>query len=242
MSKASVSATIALIVGSMFIVGCATKGYVRKSVEPIDQKVDQVDKSSQQRDAQQTADLGKTNQQVDENERKLSATDEIAKTADNEAKGATAKADQNAKDVGQVRGDLRNVVANIDDYKPAGDPVVVHFGVNKDTLTKDEKAKLDEIATQTGLLQRYFITVEGFTDQTGNAAYNDQLSRERANQVISYLVGTHDIPVYRIHTIGLGEQKLIDEGKGKKAREESRRAEITIYSAKPLSASSTPEN
>jgi OmpA-OmpF porin, OOP family len=114
--------------------------------------------------------------------------------------------------------------------------------VNKDTLTKDEKAKLDQVATQTGSLQRYFITVEGFTDQTGSASYNDQLSRERANQVISYLVGSHDIPVYRIHMVGLGEQKLIDEGKGKKAREESRRVEITIYSAKPLSASSTTGN
>ena len=55
--------------------------------------------------------------------------------------------------------------------------------------------------------------------------------------MISYLVGSHDVPVYRIHMVGLGDQKLIDEGKGKKAREASRRAEITIYSAKPLTAS-----
>ena len=60
--------------------------------------------------------------------------------------------------------------------------------------------------------------------------------------MISYLVGSHDIPVYRIHMVGLGEQKLIDEGKGRKAREESRRVEITIYSAKPLSASATGAN
>src|SRR5262249_20376668 len=156
-----------------------------------------------------------------------------------EAKSATAKGNQNSKEIGDLRTDLRGIVANIDDYKPMGDPVVVHFAVNKDTLTKDEKAKLDELASQTGSLQRYFITVEGFTDQTGDAAYNDQLSRNRANQVISYLVGSHDIPVYRIHMVGLGEQKLVDEGKGRKARQESRRVEITVYTAKPLSASST---
>lgn len=237
MSKVSLTATVALAAGSLFIAGCATKGYVRKSIEPIDQKVEQVDQNSQKRDSSQVADIGKTNQTLDEDEKKLSATDEIAKTADATSKGAMSKANQNSKDLS----DLRTVVANIDDYKPMNSSVV-HFGINKDTLTKDEKAKLDDVATQVGSLQRYFITVEGFTDQTGGAAYNDQLSRQRANQVISYLVGSHDIPVYRIHMVGLGEQKLIDEGKGRKAREESRRVEITVYTAKPLSASATGGN
>lgn len=238
MSKASLSATIALAVGSLFIAGCATKNYVKQTISPVDKKIDQVDQNSQKRDSQQVSDINKTNQQVDEDEKKLSATTEVARTADNESKSATAKANQNAKDLN----DLRNVVANIDDYKAAAGPTVVHFKINKDTLTEEEKAKLDQVATQVASMQRYFITVEGFTDQTGTKAYNDQLSRQRADQVISYLVGSHDIPVYRIHMVGLGEQKLIDEGKGKKAREQSRRVEITVYGAKPLSASGAGGN
>jgi len=235
MSKVGISATIILAVGSLFVAGCATKGYVRKSVEPVDQKVDQVDQASQKRDQSQVADLQKTNQVVDDHERRISATTEIAKTADETSKGAMTKANQDAKDTAALRSNLQDIVANIDDYKPVN-TAVVHFKVNQRQLSKDEKAKLDEVASQAGSLPRYFITVEGFTDQTGDAAYNDQLSRERANAVISYLVGAHDIPVYRIHVVGLGEQKLIDEGKGKKAREESRRAEVTVYSAKPLTA------
>ncbi len=231
MSKAILSATITLALGSLFITGCATKNYVKQTVQPVSDKVEQVDKSSQSRDSSQVADINKTNQTVDEDEKKLSATDEIAKTADTTSKGAMAKSNQNTKDIN----DLRSVIANIDDYKPAGQ-TVVHFAVAKDTLTKDEKAKLDEVATQIGSQSRYFITVEGFTDQTGDKAFNDRLSRSRADQVISYLVGSHDIPVYRIHTVGLGDQKLIDEGKGKKAREASRRVEITVFTAKPLTA------
>ena len=237
MSKGMLSATIALAVGSLFIAGCATKNYVKQSITPVDQKIDQVDKSSQSRDSSQVADINKTNQVVDEDEKKLSATNEIAMGADNTSKGAMAKSNQNSKDIN----DLRNVIANIDDYKP-GTQVVVHFAIAKDTLTKDEKAKLDEVATQISGQARYFITVMGYTDQTGTAAYNDRLSRARADQVISYLVGSHDIPVYRIHTVGLGEQKLIDEGKGKKAREASRRVEITVYTAKPLTTSATGGN
>lgn len=237
MSKAILSATITLAVGTLFIAGCATKNYVKQSIQPVDQKIDQVDKSSQTRDSSQVADISKTNQVVDDDEKKLSRTDEVARTADTEAKGAMAKTNQNAKDLN----DLRNVVANIDDYKPAGQ-TVVHFAVAKDTLSKDDKAKLDEVATQLGSQARYFITVEGFTDQTGDKSFNDKLSQARANSVISYLVGSHDVPVYRIHMVGLGDQKLIDEGKGKKAREASRRVEITVYTAKPLSASATGGN
>lgn len=231
MRKASLFTTAALAAGLLSIAGCATKGYVRQTVAPIDQKVAEVDKNSQSRDAQQVSDINKTNQAVDETDRKLSSTDEIAKSADSTSKNALAKADQNARGLG----DLRMIIANIDDYKPSGEPIVVHFVVNKFMLDKEDKAKLDAVASQVGSTPRYFITVEGYTDQTGSAAYNQQLSRRRADSVISYLVGSHNLPIYRIHTVGLGEQKLIDEGKGKKAREESRRVEVTIYTAKPLS-------
>src|SRR6202140_217422 len=123
-SKKSSFATLALAAGSFLIVGCATKNYVKQSIQPVDQKVDQVDKSSQSRDSSQVADINKTNQVVDEDEKKLSATDEIAKAADSTSKGAMAKANQNTKDIS----DLRNVIANIDDYKPANQ-TVVHFGI-----------------------------------------------------------------------------------------------------------------
>jgi outer membrane protein OmpA-like peptidoglycan-associated protein len=234
MSKVILSATITLAVGTLFIAGCATKNYVKQSIEPIDKKVDQVDKSSQSRDSSQVADINKTNSVVDEDEKKLSATTEIARTADSTSKGALAKTNQNAKDIS----DLRSVIANLDDYR-AANQAVVHFAIAKDTLTKEEKAKLDEVASEIASQPRYFITVEGYTDQTGDAAFNDRLSRARADQVISYLVGSHNVPVYRIHTVGLGDQKLIDEGKGKKAREASRRVEITVFTAKPLSATAT---
>jgi OmpA-OmpF porin, OOP family len=234
MSKSSIAATIVLAAGSLFIAGCATKTFVRNSIQPVDQKVDQVDQNSQKRDSAQVADINKTNQTVDEDEKKLDATTEIAQTADNTSNGAMSKANQNTKDLN----DLRSFVANIDDYKPVN-TAVVHFALSKDTLTKDEKAKLDDVATQVGSLQRYFITIKGYTDQTGSQAFNDKLSRDRANQVISYLVGSHDVPVYRIHMVGLGEQNLIDQGKGRKAREESRRVEITVYSANALSTTAT---
>ncbi len=75
MSKVSISTTIALAVGSLLITGCATKGYVRNTVTPVEQKlnqkVEEVDQNSQKRDSSQVAELQKTNQVVDEDGKKL---------------------------------------------------------------------------------------------------------------------------------------------------------------------------
>ena len=121
MSKAILSATITLAVGTLFIAGCATKNYVKQSIQPVDQKIDQVDKSSQSRDSSQVADINKTNQVVDEDEKKLSATDEIAKTADTTSKGAMAKSNQNTKDIerpAQRRREYRRLQTRRSDRRP----------------------------------------------------------------------------------------------------------------------------
>ena len=107
------------------------------------------------------------------------------------------------------------------------------FKFNRDNLTPDAKASLDKFVAEKNQLKRYFIAVEGFTDKTGTSSYNEALSRRRADRVVEYLVANHDIPIYRIHMIGLGEQKLADAGRTRAARAKNRRVEVTIYSADP---------
>lgn len=233
MRQMGVYATAAVVTALLGLGGCATKGYVRNTVEPVSTKVNQVDQKVDKETQDRTTAVQQTNQKVDQNSRNIDSTTEIAKTADSEAKGATSKADQNSTALNE----LRNVVANIDDYT-AGDQATVLFGLGRYNLTAQAKTALDDLASKVGNTKRYFITVEGFTDQTGSANYNLRLSRERANQVISYLVGSHDIPVYRIHVVGLGEQKLVNNGRTRQDRAQSRRAVVTIYTAKPLPAAS----
>lgn len=225
MSAKGSYAAVALVLGAIWGTGCATKGYVRAQVQPVSAKVDQVQEQTQKQGAQ----LQQTTQQTQQNQTEISATKEIATSADSRAGQALTQTGQNSKQLGE----LRNVIANLDDYK-AANQAVAHFGFNKDALTPEDQEQLDQLAGQIGSTRRYFITVEGFTDQTGPASYNEQLSRRRANHVIEYLVGHHDVPIYRIHTVGLGEQKLIDGGRTRKARAESRRVEVTLYTAAPL--------
>ncbi|HEV2388421.1 MAG TPA: OmpA family protein [Candidatus Acidoferrales bacterium] len=226
---------IAVALASSWSAGCvATRGFVRSNVQPVSTKLNQV---AQQTDQQGTelkqtgAKLDQTNQTVQQNTTDISATKEIATGADSRSTDALNKATENGKNLSE----LHDVVANLDDYKVA-DQAAVHFGFNKDKLTADDKDQLDKVAGELQNLPRYFITIEGFTDQTGPATYNESLSQRRADHVVEYLVGEKSIPLYRIHVIGLGEQKLVNDGKTRQDRAESRRVEVSLYSAPALPA------
>jgi OOP family OmpA-OmpF porin len=218
-----------MLCASVLVTGCATKNYVRQTVTPVQTKVDQV----ADQENKTNTDLAQTKQDVAKNTTDIAATDEKATGADQKAgeamtkaTGADMKADQNGKDLGM----LRQTVMNLDDYKVVNSGSIL-FGFNKATLTKDDKAQLDMLIANTSGLKRYFIAVEGYTDQTGSAAYNLELSRHRADAVVQYMAGQKDVDFNHIHTIGLGEQKLADDGKGKDARAKNRRVEVKIYSA-----------
>jgi len=167
------------------------------------------------------------------------AADQHAATADQHAGEAMTKANQ-ATQMGeqnqQALTTLRGVVSNIDDYK-LQTSVAVPFKFDKYQLTDDAKQELDKLAGDVKSDKRFFIAVEGYTDKTGARAYNEALSRRRAEAVRTYLVAKHEIPVYRIHMIGLGDEKPVDEGKNRDARAKNRRVEVKVFSADQVTAS-----
>ena len=63
------------------------------------------------------------------------------------------------------------------------------------------------------------------------------LSRRRADSVAEYLVAKHDIPIYRIHMIGLGEERPLDDARTREARAKNRRVEVRVFTADQVTAS-----
>ena len=221
--------TVVIVLGSALVLGgCATKKYVQAQVDPVNTKVDQVNTS-----------LGETQKQLGTDETKLSATTEKAEGADSRATDALGRADAASKKADQVRSDLRNelsqTVANLDDYKEAASATVL-FKFNSDKLSDDDKQQLDQLAQQMSALKRYFIAIEGFTDPVGPPEYNLDLSRRRAQAVQTYLVAEHNIPVYRLQIVGLGKHNLVDEGKTREARAKSRRSRLRSTSESSCSS------
>lgn len=240
-------ATTCILAGSLLAGGCATKKYVRNTTAPIQAKVDQVGTQTTQ-NSQQIEDTKGQLKQVDDKaqsginaaQERASAADQHAAAADqhagvadqhatdamNRAKQAGDQADAASKDLNK----LRTVVANIDDYKMQSS-ASVPFAFDKAALTASAKEDLDKLATSLTADKRFVISVEGYTDATGDKAYNESLSRKRADAVVSYLVAKHDVPIYRIHMIGLGQEKPVDEGKDRAARAKNRRVEVKVFTA-----------
>jgi len=239
-------ATTCIITGVMLAGGCATKKYVRNTTSPIQAKVDQVGEQTSQ-NSQQINDTRNQLKQVDEKAQSgISAAQERAASADqhaqaadqhaaeamNKANQAAAIGDQNT----QALNSLKQVVSNLDDYKMQTS-VSVPFQFDKYRLTPEAREDLDKLVTDVQPDKRYFIAVEGYTDSTGSRSYNEALSRKRADAVAEYLVAKHDIPIYRIHMIGLGPDKPVDEGRNREARAKNRRVEVKVFSADQVTAS-----
>jgi outer membrane protein OmpA-like peptidoglycan-associated protein len=236
------------VTGALLAGGCATKKYVQNTTAPIQAKVDQVGEQTN-RNGQSIEDTRNQLKTVDDKAQSgISAAQERASTADQHALAADQhagdamnranQAAQTADNANRGLDSLRNVVANIDDYQLQSSASVA-FKFNQFKLSDDAKTDLDKVADGVKPDKRFFIAVEGFTDNTGAKVYNEELSRKRANAVVEYLVAKHDIPIYRIHMVGLGDEKPVDDGHNRAARAKNRRVEVKIFSADQVTASLT---
>lgn len=242
--------TACFAAAALLTAGCATKKYVRNTVAPVQARIDQVSEQTG-RNAQAIEETRGQLKEVDARaEAGISAADERAATADQHAAtadqhaaNAMSRASQALESADQVSRDLRQVVSKIDDYQPQSSASFL-FKFNQSTLTADAKKQLDQLAAGTRSHGRLLITVEGFTDNVGSREYNESLSQQRADAVVRYLVTRYDIPIYRIHVVGLGEDKPVSTARTARARAQNRRVEVKVFSEDEIEAAlnSQPNN
>jgi OOP family OmpA-OmpF porin len=114
---------------------------------------------------------------------------------------------------------------------PAEKPVkeTITLKVEFDTDKADIKPKYDDdIARVAAYLKKYpdtTVTIEGHTDSTDGAKWNQKLSEMRAESVKNYLVSKFGIAASRISTKGYGAAKPIADNKTKEGKQKNRRIE-----------------
>jgi len=224
-SLTGTSLTLTLMLAATLVasIGCTTKNYVRQQTTPLINKTNELDdltakNSKDIKDVDQRAQAG-----IQAVQAKAAEVDQKALVAGSEAD----KAQLSANTASQRVDTLTNVVINLDNYRPVVE-TAVHFGFNKDTLTKDAKEAIDQLAASVATTKGYIITVEGATDSVGSAEYNYDLSQRRADAVIQYLAAEKSVPAYKIYMIGMGKDKPVETNKTASGRAENRRVNIRL--------------
>ncbi|MEJ2098710.1 MAG: DUF3568 family protein [Desulfobacterales bacterium] len=103
----------------------------------------------------------------------------------------------------------------------------IFFMQNSNDLSDRAIEKLDQIFEILLKNPNTKIMLNGYSDSTGSASYNEMISEIRANAVKSYLVGKGIQPA-RIMAFGNGAQKFIASNKSAEGRRFNRRVEIEL--------------
>jgi OmpA-OmpF porin, OOP family len=221
MNRTSLTFLLAL---SMTVgVGCSTKNYVKQQTTPLINKTNELDDLTAKNsrdikdvDARAQAAIQQVNAKTAEVEQKNQAAAQQAAQAQTQADNAVHRVDV-----------LQNAVANLDNYRVVTE-TAVHFGFDKDNLTKKAQEALDQLATDVPNTKGFIITVEGGTDSVGSAEYNYGLSERRADSVIQYLASKHNIPAHKIYLVGLGKDKPVEDNKSREGRAKNRRVDVRL--------------
>ena len=106
-------------------------------------------------------------------------------------------------------------------------PGNVTFDVNQASIRPDFYDVLHSVALVLKKFDKTAINIAGYTDSTGSASYNQQLSEKRARAVADYL-RNQGIKGDRLEVVGYGESNPIASNKTAQGRQENRRVELKL--------------
>jgi hypothetical protein len=179
----------------------ARKKWVKRQIDPINDRLSELDGLNAKNaayirdaDARATAGIQKAQSAAD-------AANQLAMNANSTAQNANTAAQNASSHVDQVN----TTVNGLDQYKQATD-IVIKFRGGTPILTSDSKTQLDQLATSLTGREGYILEMEAHSPQAGSAGIEN--SERLAEAVKRYLVSEHQIPVYRMHSVALGNVEV----------------------------------
>jgi outer membrane protein OmpA-like peptidoglycan-associated protein len=175
----------------------ARKKYVQRQTQPIRDRVNELDELTQA-NSKMIKDVDSRAQQgIQMASTKANEADQHAVDAGNKATQAQTTATQANTRLTTVE----TVVSNIDQYKSTNQ-TEIRFRAGQTVLSEAAKQAIDQMAEPVKSQRGYIIEVQGFSSGKGQTAI--ATSRKMADAVVRYLVENHEIPVYRIYVLGMG--------------------------------------
>jgi outer membrane protein OmpA-like peptidoglycan-associated protein len=229
---------IVLVLSVGFLVlasGCATKKFVREQVGATETKITQRVDTQEMQLRDTTDKTGKNTQAIDAAGQRLQTLDsrvgEVGTIA-NDAKTGAGDAKQQAESVGnslrETRTEFTQRWANRNQYSPL-ETISVFFDFNRADLKDQGMSELEEVAKALKANPNAVLELQGFADPTGADRYNYQLTRDRVDSVVRYLVQRHGIDLRRIYAVGMGKEvRTAGEKATREANSKSRRVDIRL--------------
>lgn len=172
--------------------------------------------------------------EAEQNAQRMSGQlDELAAVSNAAAGGAVAAQEQADRAVQGVNV-ANDRINSLDDYTPA-QSIQINFKLRSAVLTPESKTSLDQVAEYAKTAKGFLIEVTGYAYESKDKNVNRQLSQQRAESVVRYLVENQNIPLRRILTpFGYGATNPIADNTTREGRTENRRAEVRVLVNKGL--------
>ncbi|WP_254062491.1 OmpA family protein [Acidobacterium sp. S8] len=179
----------------------ARKKWVNRQLSPVKDRLNELDQLT----AKNANDIKDVDSRAQAGIHQAQSTADQANQTAQTASSTANQAQSTAQQASNQTGKLNTTVAGIDQYQKVND-TEIRFRSGQTTLNAKAKDALDQIATQLQGQKGYIVEVEGYSRTRGQAGI--QSSQHMADAVVRYLVTEHQIPVYRIHQVAMGNAKL----------------------------------
>jgi outer membrane protein OmpA-like peptidoglycan-associated protein len=175
-----------------------------------------------------------TNQQnIGANKQQLAAQKENIETNQQNIGANKQQIAENIKDIEENT----NRFTALSEYDTKGQ-ATVNFNTGSSKISAKDQDQLKTLAQAATALTGYIVEVTGYTDATGSAAINTQLSEDRAKAVIAFLMQQGNVPIRHIVAPGaMGEYAPAATNETKAGRAENRRVDVKVLVNKGIAGS-----
>jgi hypothetical protein len=175
----------------------ASKKWVKRETDPINDRLSELDDVNA-RNARDIKDVDSRAQAgIMKAQTSADAANQTANSANQQALNANNTAQQASGHVDHVN----QTVNGLDQYQQSSD-LEIKFHGGSPALSSDAKAQLDQLASNLTGREGYILEMEAHSPAGGGSGI--QYSQRMAESVERYLVTQHQIPVYRMHFVALG--------------------------------------
>ncbi len=176
------------------------KKWLKKQLDPINDRLGELD----QVNGQNAKDIRDVDERAQAGIRKAQGTADSANQTATQANSQAQQANTAAMNANNHIDKLNHTINSLDNYSQKVD-LVIAFRGSQPVLSAEARKQLDDLATTLNGQTGYILELESHSPGAGNVGIAN--SQRLADAVKRYLVVDHKIPVYRMHSVALGNAK-----------------------------------